>query len=66
MNGKVIPNSNIEEYEYFCGLVGGIDCCIWKEDPWVPAYCGVAIFTIIWSATTMFEGQAYVISGTIS
>lgn len=66
MNGKVMPNSKIEEYEYLCGRVSGIECCLWKEDPWVPAYYGIAIFTIIWSATTMFEAQVYVISGTVA
>lgn len=66
MNGKVIPNSKIEEYEYLCARISGIGCCVWKEDPWVPAYYGVAIFAFIWSATTIFEAQVYVISGTVA
>ncbi|GLJ38745.1 hypothetical protein SUGI_0789960 [Cryptomeria japonica] len=61
-NGKVIPNPNIEEYGFSCR----VHCCVWKEEQWVPAYYGLAIFTIIWSITTMLEAQVYIISGTVA
>lgn len=55
-NGKVVPK---------LGSDGGYHCR-WEQDSWVPAYFALAIVTMIWSATTMMEAQAYVISGTIA
>eukprot|EP01018_Ginkgo_biloba_P028462 Gb_08976 [translate_table: standard] len=65
-NGEVIPNPKVEEYEYPCGGISGVDCCLWKEDRWVQAYYAVAIFTMIWSATAMIEAQVYIVSGTVA
>eukprot|EP01018_Ginkgo_biloba_P012033 Gb_22103 [translate_table: standard] len=65
-NGKIIPNPKIEESGYACGGSTGVDCCLWKEDKWVPGYYTLAIITMIWSATTMVEAQVYIISGAIA
>lgn len=66
LNGRIIPNPKVEESGYACGGSTGVECCLWKEDGWVPAYYALAIITMLWSLTTMIEAQAYVISGTIS
>lgn len=54
-NGNVVAHESSEEYS-----------CVWKQDGWVPAYYALAIITMLWSATTLIEVQAYVISGTIA
>lgn len=66
LNGRIIPNPKVEESGYACGGSTGVECCLWKEDGWVPAYYALAIITMLWSLTTMIEAQVYVISGTIS
>ncbi|KAL8096807.1 hypothetical protein AgCh_030048 [Apium graveolens] len=55
LNGKIVPRE--KDGEYYCA---------WKQDGWVPAYYVLAILTMLWSAATMVEAQAYVISGTIA
>ncbi|KAH9316720.1 hypothetical protein KI387_025347, partial [Taxus chinensis] len=65
-NGKIIPNPNIEVDGYSCRVTGGVDCCVWRVEQWVPAYYGLAIFTLIWSVTTMLEAQVYIVSGTVA
>ncbi|KAL8137187.1 hypothetical protein V2J09_003188 [Rumex salicifolius] len=54
-NGSVVASESSGDYS-----------CVWKQDGWVPAYFALAIITMLWSATTMLEVQAYVISGTIA
>ncbi|KAK9690785.1 hypothetical protein RND81_09G153700 [Saponaria officinalis] len=44
----------------------GVYHCEWKQDSWVPAYYALAILTMLWSATVMFELKAYVTSATIA
>lgn len=66
LNGRIIPNPKVEESGYACGGSTGVECCLWKEDGWVPAYYALAIITMLWSLTTMIEAQVYIISGTIS
>ncbi|XP_074312950.1 uncharacterized protein LOC141648305 [Silene latifolia] len=44
----------------------GLFKCEWKQDSWVPAYYALAILTMLWSATIMFEAKAYVTSATIA
>lgn len=66
LNGKIIPNPKVVESGYACGGSTGVDCCLWKQDQWVPAYYALAIITMIWSATTMVEAQVYIISGTLA
>lgn len=66
LNGKIIPNPKVEESGYACGGSTGVECCLWKEDGWVPAYYALAIITMLWSMTIMIEAQLYIISGTIS
>ncbi|KAH9617887.1 hypothetical protein KSS87_023514 [Heliosperma pusillum] len=44
----------------------GLYKCGWKQDSWVPAYYALAILTMLWSATIMFEAKAYVTSATIA
>ncbi|GLJ54970.1 hypothetical protein SUGI_1180160 [Cryptomeria japonica] len=66
LNGKIIPNPKVVESGYACGVSTGVDCCLWKQDRWVPAYYALAIITMIWSATTMIEAQVYIISGTLA
>uniref|UniRef100_A0A7N0U5S5 Choline transporter-like protein n=1 Tax=Kalanchoe fedtschenkoi TaxID=63787 RepID=A0A7N0U5S5_KALFE len=55
LNGKIAVRESSGEYS-----------CVWKQDSWVPAYYALAILTILWSAATMVETQAYVISGTVA
>lgn len=66
LNGRIIPNPKVEESEYACGRSTGVECCLWKEDGWVPAYYALAIITMLWSMTIAIESQVYIISGTIS
>ncbi|XP_042483609.1 uncharacterized protein LOC122063980 [Macadamia integrifolia] len=58
LNGKIVPHVSKESVEGYS--------CVWKYDSWVPAYYTLAILTLLWSAATMVEAQAYVISGTIA
>eukprot|EP00252_Welwitschia_mirabilis_P001980 TRINITY_DN11937_c0_g2_i2.p1 TRINITY_DN11937_c0_g2~~TRINITY_DN11937_c0_g2_i2.p1 ORF type:complete len:502 (+),score=29.32 TRINITY_DN11937_c0_g2_i2:285-1790(+) len=64
-NGKVVPNPKVAESGYVCGGSSGVQCCVWKQDSWVPAYFALAIITMLWSLTVMIEAQVYIISGTI-
>ncbi|KAL9238388.1 hypothetical protein vseg_012817 [Gypsophila vaccaria] len=54
-NGTVVGRVHEGEYR-----------CVWKQDSWVPAYYALAILTMLWSATVMFEIKAYVTSSTIA
>ncbi|KAF9618425.1 hypothetical protein IFM89_001148 [Coptis chinensis] len=58
-NGKIVPHESKQGSE-------GVVSCVWKQDPWVPAYYTLAILTMLWSAAAMVEAQVFVTSGTIA
>ncbi|KAL2649814.1 hypothetical protein R1flu_017942 [Riccia fluitans] len=65
-NGKIVPNPELKGHpELHCGETG-VDCCVWKPEPWVPVYLTIAAFSALWAITVISELQVFTISGTIA
>ncbi|BBM96897.1 hypothetical protein MPTK1_1g01410 [Marchantia polymorpha subsp. ruderalis] len=63
-NGKIVPNPELERHPN-CGPTS-VDCCIWKQDSWVPVYLTLTTFAVLWSIMVISEAQVFTISGTVA